>query len=160
AARTGVPHLGIELVKNLPLGAFGMADYRFSASARLIQALATFASNQAEFVESIRYEVAVEDALARIEMVPLFRFRRLYPVSHAFAMGFVVRRLRDVLGDAVVKLTSARFVCAAPASTRVHDEFFGVPVEFGTPSYEIAFARSLLRAPLLTANPELAQLLA
>src|SRR5262249_32367832 len=131
-----------------------------SASARLIQALATFASNQAEFVESIRYEVAVEDALARIEMVPLFQFRRLYPVSHAFAMGFVVRRLRDVRGDAVVKLPSARFVCAAPASTRVHDEFFGVPVEFGTPSYEIAFARSLLRAPLLTANPELAQLLA
>jgi AraC-like DNA-binding protein len=68
--------------------------------------------------------------------------------------------LRDVLGDAVVKLGAARIAAVAPSETRVYDEFFGVPVEFGAPSYEIGFARELLDARLLTASPEIAKVLA
>lgn len=160
AARIRSPHLGIDLVRNLPLGAFGLADYRFSASAILGEALTSFRPSRPDFVESIRYELAIEDDVAHIEMLPLFAFPRNYPIGEGFAMAIVVRRLRDVMGDAAVKLTAARFVYPAPASTRIFDEFFGVPVQFGAASYDIAFARDLLEAPLLTANADLARVLA
>jgi AraC-like DNA-binding protein len=154
------PHLGIEIVRNLPLGAFGLADYRFSASAVLLEAFANFEPRQDEFGQVTRYQTTVADGLARTEMVPLFRFSELHPVAESIGMAFVVRRLRDVLGDAVVKLTAARFVCPAPATKRVYDDFFGVPVEFGADSYELVFPSRLLEAPLLTANPQIAKVLA
>jgi AraC-like DNA-binding protein len=160
AERIGVPHLGIELARNVPMGVFGRLDYRFGASATLFAALETFGPRQTDFVESVRYDLRIDEDMAVIEMCPVYRFPRLYPVAQTFGLAFVVRRLRDVLGDAVVKLTAARLVPPAPRETRVYDEFFGVPVEFGAPSYEIAFARELLEARLLTASPEIAQVLA
>jgi AraC-like DNA-binding protein len=154
-----IPHLGIELARNLPLGAFGLTDYRFSSSATLVEALMGFAPHQSDFLETVRYELHVE-SLARIEMLAVFRLPRPYPVAETFGIAFVVRRLRDVLGDAVAKLEGVRLACAAPRSRVVHDEYFGVPVEFAAGAYEVIFGRELLGAPLLTASPELARVLA
>jgi AraC-like DNA-binding protein len=158
AVQLGIPHLGIELARNLPLGAFGLTDYRFSASATLGEALVSFDPHQGEFLEAIRYELHIEH-LVRVEMCSVFRLPRLYPVAETFGIAFVVRRLRDVLGDAVAKVAAVRLVCPAPPATRIYDDFFGVGVEFGGQSYEVAFAPELLNAPLLTANPELARVL-
>jgi AraC-like DNA-binding protein len=160
ADEASVPDLGIQLVKSLPLGAFGLADYRFSASANLGLALASFADKQTEFVDSIRYETIVTGERARIEMLRRFDFPRLYPIGESFAMALVVRRLRDVLGDAVAKLSAARLAFPRPPRAKAFDDFFGIPVEFGADGYEIVFARELLEAPLLTASPELAAVLA
>jgi AraC-like DNA-binding protein len=159
AVEAGAPDLGIKIVKNLPLGAVGLADYRFSASANLGLALASFADKQTEFVDSIRYDTIIEPTYAKIEMVRRFRFPQLYPIGEAFAMALVMRRLRDVLGDAVAKLEAARLVFPRPSSTKAFDDFFGVEVEFGADSYEIRFSRDLLAAPLFTASPELAAVL-
>src|SRR5262249_14747501 len=159
AQRIGVPHLGLELARNVPMGVFGRTDYRFGAAATLVEALETFGPRQTDFVESVRYELRLDEETAVIEMCPVSRLPRIYPIGQTFGLAFVVRRLRDVLGDAVVKLTAARLVPPAPRETRIYDEFFGVPVEFGAPSYEIAFTRELLEARLLTASPEIAQAL-
>jgi AraC-like DNA-binding protein len=160
AARMGVPHLGLELLKNVPLGAFGLYDYRFSTSSTLAEALESYRPKQRDFTESTRYELAIDGDAAKIEICPLYRFARLYLVGQSFGLGFAARRLRDVLGEAAVKLTAARFVPEAPRLTRPYDDYFGVPVEFGAPSYEIVFPRELLDARLLTASPELARVLA
>jgi AraC-like DNA-binding protein len=155
-----LPHLGIDLAKNLPLGAFGLTDYRFSASATLVEAFLGFVPQQPDFLEVVRYELQLRADVAQIEMCPVFRLPRLFPVAESFGIAFVARRLRDVLGDAVARLSSVRLAFPRPASHRAHDEYFGVPVEFGADSYDLTFARDLLEAPLLTANPELARVLA
>src|SRR5262249_24527092 len=89
-----------------------------------------------------------------------FRLPRLYPVAETFGVSFVVRRLRDVLGDAVVQLAAVRLAFPAPTLTRVYDDFFGVAVQFGQESYDVTFSRQMPEAPLLTGNPELARTLA
>ena len=160
AEQLGLPHLGIDLARNLPLGAFGLIDYRFSASATLVEAMMGFVPQQPQFLEAVRYELQVGDDVARIEMCPVFRLPRLFPVAETFGIAFVARRLRDVLGDAVAELRAVRLAFPRPASHQAHDEYFGVPVEFGADAYDLSFARDLLEAPLLTANPELARVLA
>jgi AraC-like DNA-binding protein len=155
-----MPHLALEIVKNLPLGIYGNTDYSFSTHATLIDALSAYAPKQGSYSEAVRWELVVDGAFARIVQRPLFRFDAPNPVGVEIDNAFVVRRFRDVLGDAAVEVRAVRFTHAAPPETRLYDEFFGVRVEFGAEESDVAFPVLLFQEPLLTANPALAALLA
>jgi AraC-like DNA-binding protein len=156
ATRTRTPHLALELVRALPLGALGASDYCFSTSATLIEALARIASHVVLFTEDLQYELSVDGDTARIETTN--RFPPLY-IFNELASCFVVRRLRDVLGDDAVTLTGVRFKHHARGPLEPYEAYFGVPVEFGAAAYDVTFPRRLLKAPLLTADAELANML-
>jgi AraC-like DNA-binding protein len=64
-----------------------------------------------------------------------------------------------VLGDDGVHFQEVHFVHPARGPTAAYDAFFGAPVRFSSDCEALLFSRSLLEAPLLTASPELAQLL-
>ena len=160
AARLGMRHLALELVKNLPLGIYGNADYGFSTRATLMDALLAYAPKQGSYSEAVRWELVPEGDIARIVQRPLFRFDAPNPVGVEFDNAFVVRRFRDVLGDAAVEVKSVRFTHEAPPDTSMYDEFFGVRVEFGAEQSDVAFPVRLFQEPLLTANPALAEMLA
>jgi AraC-like DNA-binding protein len=158
ARQLDAPHLGVELARDLPLGAFGTIEHRFSASPTLGDALARFGPHHEQVVETRQFTLELADVV-RIEMRPRFRFPRLYPVGETFGLAFAVRRLRDVLGELVFDLRSVGMVFPAPSNREPYDAYFGVPVEFGAERYEFTFPPELIAAPLATANPELSRML-
>ncbi|HEV7557687.1 MAG TPA: AraC family transcriptional regulator ligand-binding domain-containing protein [Kofleriaceae bacterium] len=154
AARTDTPHLALEIARMLPLGVLGAADYCFSTSATLNDALGS--RHIALFTQAIRHELILERNTARIVTRQLCRPRRFLA---ELSSAFVVRRLRDVLGETAMTLTSMRFAHQSYGSVERYARYFGVDVMFGAATDELAFPRRLVDMPLLTADPILAAIL-
>jgi AraC-like DNA-binding protein len=156
AERLDMPHLALELVGMLPLGALGAVDYCFSTSATLFHALAHIAPQISLFTEALRFELKIEGDTAYLELRHLVR---PFPILTELPAAFVARRLRDVLGDAAVKLQAVRFHHDTRADVARYERFFGAPVHFRAGVDHVAFPADLLKAPLLTAVPSLARIL-
>jgi AraC-like DNA-binding protein len=167
AKRKGIPHLGLELASNMSLGWFGSLDYKFSTSATLGEALWNANPELNTLVESMQHalEVDPESGSARLRAIEAGP-RPDMPAERAlmsdFDLALFARRVRDVVGDEAVKLTEVRFAYPGPATSEAHDQFFGAPVSFNHSGqvHELVFPLAMLSAPLLTADPALAQLLA
>jgi AraC-like DNA-binding protein len=71
-----------------------------------------------------------------------------------------VRRLRDVLGEEELRVTSVGFLHAARGPAAPYEAFFRAPVEFDCGSESVVYPRSLLQLPLITASRSLSKLLA
>jgi AraC-like DNA-binding protein len=160
----GVPRLGIELARNIPLGWLGNVDYAFSTSATLSDALASVARQISEVADPVRFEFTV-DAEEAHYLVPRLAGRSTeieaeIAVMQEFTIAFNVRRLRDVLGEDTAELTRVYFTRPAPKTTAAYESFFKAPLSFDAPHDGFSFPRALLDAPLLTAHPELARTLA
>jgi AraC-like DNA-binding protein len=159
-ARHGIEHLGLELAQRIPLGWFGKADYCFSTSATLADALRMVDPHQASWSESTRWEFRLDGDTAHIFLVHL---HSRPPIAHhailaEYAVALVVRRFRDVLGDRM-QLSAVRFGFPAPRAIAAFESFFAAPVFFDAATEDIAFHRDLLAAPLVTADPEIARVL-
>jgi AraC-like DNA-binding protein len=163
ATRKGISHLGLDLARSIPLGWFGTLDYQYSTSATLGDALFNVNPNVYKFVEGIEQKLAIEGDSARIvlrQVIPRPEAMPGLAIMRDFSVAINVRRVRDVLGDEAVKITSVRLGYAAPPSIEPYESFFRAPVSFlSGATDEIAFPRDLLIAPLLTADPALARTL-
>jgi AraC-like DNA-binding protein len=158
-----IEHLGIELARNLPLGLFGNTDYRFSTSATFADALISAGAQLNDLTFAVRFELHLDEHTARIQLRHLTQRPEILTelsILTEFSAAIVVRRFRDVLVDPIAELTGVQFLHPAPPSTKVHEEFFRAPVTFEAPIDQISFSRALLLAPLLTADPFLADALA
>jgi AraC-like DNA-binding protein len=113
---------------------------------------------------AVTYELAIDGDVVSI----VTRHRTERPeiftelaVMTEYSTAIIVRRLREALGESAIALTAVRFVHPAPPSTSTasYEAFFRAPVVFGAALDEIEFRRELLDAPLLTADPILAEAL-
>ncbi len=158
AGKKAMPHLPIELARNMPLGVLGASDYTWSASSTLMLAMMRSGAHLEMLTDGMRMELHVEDGgtTAHIVMRSLVEEhpRTLTEVTYAI----IVSRMRHVL-DGGVTLTAVRFRHLACGSHAPYDAFFQVPVEFGAPVDEIVFPAAVLQQPLATADPELVALL-
>jgi AraC-like DNA-binding protein len=163
ATRMGIAHLGLDLARSISLGWFGVLDYQLSTSATLGDALFNVNHDVYKFVEGIQQELAIEGDTARIVIRQIVPRQEAIPgltIMRDFGLAINARRMRDVLGDEAVRLTSVRLGYAAPSFTEPYASFFRAPVSFvAGDTDEISFPRDLLLAPLLTADPALAQVL-
>jgi AraC-like DNA-binding protein len=147
AVSIGLPHVALEIAARLPLGALGAADYCFSTTATLIDALAHLPALLDEPA------IVVDRCGARIV------FWQRSRIAVELAAAFVVRRLRDVIGDDTLQLTAVRFTHALAGSVEPYRRWFGARVTFGAAADEIAIPRHVLDTPLLTADATLAAIL-
>jgi AraC-like DNA-binding protein len=157
AARLRLPHLAIEIVKAMPLGAFGTPDYQFSASATLADAWAHGLALLSSFTNMI--EIEIQPSADTIRVVRRHR-HRLSPTVQELARCFAVRRFRDVLGDDGFPLLCVHFPHPARGPAVPYEAFFAAPVHFQSDWDGFEFRRDLLNAPLLTATPSLSRMLA
>jgi AraC-like DNA-binding protein len=115
-------------------------------------------------VEGVHQAMEMDDDTVRLRLRFFDRpdHRAEVEIMSDFTAAVIVRRMRDVLGEQAVTLASVSFFRAPPASVAAHGSYFRAPVFFARSgdTDEIAFPRSLLAAPLVTADPALAQVLA
>jgi AraC-like DNA-binding protein len=111
-----------------------------------------------------QWEFAIEGDLAHLRVRQAMErpgAEALVAMMSDFGLAVSVRRMRDVLGDEAVQVSSVCFSREAPPSTKAHERFFRAPVKFGTNTGvdEVVVPVALFAAPLLTADPMLAEAL-
>jgi AraC-like DNA-binding protein len=164
ARENGIEQMGLELAQNISLGWFGTLDYQFSTSATLGDALAAIGPELNSLGPVINMEIAIEGDMAHIrsrQTPGMPAGEPMVAMMRDFNLAVMVRRMRDVLGEDAVPVKAVRFFHDAPPSSAAHERFFRAPVEFGTKTGfdELVVPVALFGAPLLTADPILAQAL-
>lgn len=159
ASKSDTPHLVLDIVKAMPVGALGSVDYMWSAAPTLIDAMLRAQKFVGSATEGLRFELQPEGPIARLVQMPFIEDhpRTLNELGNAI----IAARMRHVLSEHI-PFTAVRFVDPNPnpdGSTKPYDDFFGVKVEFDAPFTEISFPLELLQQKLLTADPELARML-
>jgi AraC-like DNA-binding protein len=157
AAKISDPALGISLAQRIPMGALGPLDYGLVTASSLREGLTRTAAYYGVVTERV--------ALALLEEPPhaIVALTRLPEIDHSrhwmeFSLAMITTRIREAVGPEFT-LKSVAFVHPAPESTKAHERFFGVPLEFSSPRDQLVFAQSWLDRPLRTAASALASVL-
>ena len=149
--------LGLTVAQRIPIGGLGDLDYAMCTSTTLGEGLARLVRFYGLATQRVR--VTFDETPALAELV----FTRTPPLTHSrhwveFATAIIAHRMRQTLGVAA-PFEKVSFTHAAPASTKVHDAFFGVPVEFSAATDCLSFPTDLLPQPLRTMSAALAGVL-
>jgi AraC-like DNA-binding protein len=152
------PELGLRLAQALPVGAFGLTEYCGMTSATLrdgLQQASRFMGLLSERMTLVVYEEGDE---ARIVHRLRFNTERV-PHLVELAMATLAARCRDAIGDGL-RFRRACFTKPPPADPALYVAHFRAPVVFDATVDELVLDARLLDAPLRTADPAVARLLA
>jgi AraC-like DNA-binding protein len=162
ARENAIEHMGLALAQSFSFSGLGSIDYHFSTSATLIDAFINV-SPHLDAVGDMRVEMAINggEATFRVHHTERPGAEEVVAIMCELDLAAMVCRIRDVLGDEVVQIHAVRFSHMAPPSTTAYERFFRASVAFGTTTGfdEIVVPLALLHAPLLTADPVLAEAL-
>jgi len=149
--------LGLNIARRLPLGSFGTLDYAMVTSATLREGLRRMTRYYAIATQRVTVKLEESGGTATLAFTrkPGLRHSR-----HWLELSFCVitERMRQTVGRKL-DLSEVQFAHPAPASTQVHDEYFGIRVQFDAPADRLSFNAKLLDLPLRTAAESLAELL-
>lgn len=148
--------IGLHVAERIPIGALGLLDYAFCASASLRDGLERLARQYAVATGRDALVLVDEGAQAKLVFASAAGARpRRHEVE--LVLAIVVSRMRHAVAGGV-PIDQARFAHAPPPRSGAHEAFFAGPVFFDAGEDAIVFARALLDRPLQTASPELVAL--
>ncbi len=149
---------GLHLAEQANPREAGLLFYVVSAARNLGEALSLFARYCRIVNESVRLKLTRQSdgVIVEVSFSGISRHRIRQNVEFQFAV--VVKALREIAGRDV---RPSRVACAhgRTADLREFERFFGCPVEFGTPSDQLAFSNETLALPLITEDPHLLETL-
>jgi AraC-like DNA-binding protein len=153
---SGDPALAIRIAESTPAGAFGIVEYVCRSAATLGHALDQRCRYLGILDDAV--EVGLVEAGAQTSLRVLGESEAPAPASHELCFALVVARARELVrGLRVAEVCFSHHAVEAVAAR--HRAFFDAPVLFGATHTEIVFARTVLDAPLATADPNLLAIL-
>ena len=153
---TGDPSLALRIAEATPPGAFGIVEYVCRSAPTLRRALEQWCRYLGILDDAV--EVGLVDEGGRTALRVLVESEAPAPASHELCFALVVARARELAAS--VRVAEVRYAHrSTEANAAVHRAFFGAPVRFGAAETEIVFERSVLDAPLATADPNLLEVL-
>jgi AraC-like DNA-binding protein len=149
--------LGLNIARRLPLGSFGTLDYAMVTSATLREGLRRMTRYYA--IATQRVTVKLEEAGGTATLA----FTRKPGLKHSrhwleLSFGVITERMRQTVGRKL-DLGEVLFTHPPPLDTRVHDDYFGIKVQFAAATDRLSFNARLLDLPLRTAAESLAEIL-
>lgn len=156
---TGDPALGLHLGERAPLAAYHMIGLLSAHCSTLRQAFAMLARYRRLLFDGAAPAMAEDGEQAELRYA--FRYGRgpADRMGAEFTVAATVQIGRMCLGRAAAPLEVA-FEHPTPAHVEEYRRVLGAPVRFDADATRIRFARALLDAPLLHANPDLCEVLA
>jgi AraC-like DNA-binding protein len=108
--------------------------------------------------ESARLKLAPQPDGVALEYKRVGLSRHLLRQQSEFALAMTIKAIRMASGREVQPVR-VRFAHVRASDLKDFIRFFGCPVEFNAPSDHLAFSRETLALPLITADPQLLQIL-
>lgn len=155
--------VGLALGERLGLTAMGVVGYAMRAGTTVAQALDWMQRYRAvlhpDLVPRMERRSGPEgERIVFAKVVPL-PFARLGEPVHAQAAAMVAT-MRALTGRHELRARFVRYPMPRPADPAPVERWFGAPVGWGAPEFEIAFDASLLALPLTHSDPHLLSYLA
>jgi AraC-like DNA-binding protein len=154
---SGDPTLSLRIARATPPGAFGIVEYVCRSAATLRDALTQWCRFLGILDSAV--EVGLVDVGSQTALRVITESEAPAPASHELCFALVVERARAMLpgplGVAEVRFTHR---VGEPEASR-HRAFFGARVRFGARHTELVFDRDVLAVPLVTADPNLLEIL-
>jgi AraC-like DNA-binding protein len=148
------PGLALTLAETMPPGAFGVVEYVCRSAATLGAALTYWVRYLGILDDAVEVALFEEGDLAAVRVVT--DSDAPAPASHELCFAVMVRNARLLLGGTAFRVTEVRYTHRADqAHLARHRAFFEAPVVFGAKTTELVFPRTLLEAPLASADPNL-----
>lgn len=157
--RSGRPDFGVAAALTTPVGAYGALDFATMSSPTVAEALMRLeryyrllgGMSDVSFVRTPR-----GGGIVTVRLL-VGRANELRHYTEHF-MALVTTRIR-MAARAKASDVTARFVHSNPSDMAALQEVFGPAVRFGTDANALEFPREVVEAPLISANPELAEML-
>jgi AraC-like DNA-binding protein len=154
---TNDPNLGLHVAAGIRPGVYGVLDYAVRTCETLGEGLRRLALYH-RFLHDVAETRLLEDRNRAIlsHHLPL-PGGAPRPVSECVAAGWLLAS-RQATGVNFIPL-EVRFPHRAPDNISEHEQLFGCKLQFGREQTELVFARELLNAPLVKADPALQAIL-
>jgi AraC-like DNA-binding protein len=159
---TGDPQIALRISAATPPGAFGVVEYVCRAQPTLGDALRQW----------VRYLNLLDDAVVvglvddvdeagddRTCLRVMVESEAPAPASHELCFALVAAQARQ-LTAAPFRFIGVDFTHRAPGDVAAYRKWFDAPVRFGADATQLVMPRAALAAPLTTADPALATILA
>lgn len=153
SALTQEVHLGLELARLAPRGAYGVAEFALRASPQLAELCENFVRFNGIISPDQVFRYQVQNDECHVYYGPRGS-RRLGRHQETYGTALMVGALRTLLGD--LSMSKISFTFTAPADPTPFTAFFGhAPMTFSAPEAGLSFPRTMLARPLTTADPAL-----